>query len=90
MGYAQTVRDIVFWRWMFGLAVVPACLLAWSGTAVGSEQGFLSLALMYYPLCVLLVVVLAFLAMWAWLFAIEAWDFTLRLIGLRDDAPEEF
>lgn len=90
MGHAQTVRDIVFWRWMFGLAVVPACLLAWSGTAVRPDEGFLNFALMFYPFCLLLVIVLSLLAMSAWHFAIDAWDFTLRLIGLRDDAPEEF
>ena len=74
---------------MFGLAVVPACLLAWSGTAVRPDEGFLSLALYFYPVCLLLVVVLSFLAMWAWLYAIDAWDFALRLIGLRNEGPEE-
>lgn len=49
MRYSQAMREIVFWRWIFGLAVVLAYLLAWSGTTVRPDEGFLSLPLNLYP-----------------------------------------
>lgn len=82
------MREIVAWRWIFGLAVFPAALLAWSGADALPDEGLFSRALILYPICVLAVWVLTFVAMWACVLALGTWDFTRRLLGLRGEARE--
>lgn len=92
MRYARRVREIVFWRWIFGLALALVALMVWSGFVVISYDpslgapvlAFVLEALIVYGFSVLFVFVLAFLAMIVWDLACNAWDFFLDLIGLGD------
>ena len=73
------------WRWIFGLAVIPAGTLAW--LVDGPEAGLLVLAASFigaYPLGLLASFTLFFIALVAWVLAHDAWDFMLRLLGLDD------
>ena len=85
MRYVTDVREIALWRWVFGLALPLAALLA--RHVDSPDAGFLALALSFvgaYPLGLLIVFVLSGIAMWALVLALDARDFLFRLPGLRD------
>lgn len=79
------MREVVFYRWIFGVALLLAGLLSWSTKS--PDGGFLGLALalvVFYPFALLFVWLAGMFAMWAFYFALDAWDFLLRLLGLRE------
>lgn len=81
------MRQIVFWRWIFGFAFVPAAYWTWSGWGSNGDYGLVSEAagfIVYYLLGLLVVLLLGVVAILAWALACNTWDFILRLLGLRD------
>lgn len=78
------MRSIVIHRWIFGLALLVASWQTWF--VIGSDEGFLEKLLIFV---ILYIPVLAFsylvfgIAWFAWQIALSAWDFLLRLLGLR-------
>ncbi len=82
------MREIVLWRWIFGLAFVPAAWLTWFFADAYPDEGIVSQAFSFigvYLISLLVVTVLAGIAMAALDLAFNTWDFMLRLLGLRDE-----
>lgn len=50
--------------------------------------GFWQRALGLYVVCLPFAAVLAGLGLWAFVVAEDAWDFALRLVGLREDEDD--
>lgn len=79
------MSDLALWRWIFGLALVPAAGLMWLSRSL-PNGGLADLALGFaiaYLGSLLFTALLAGVALAAYTHALEAWDFMLRLLGIR-------
>ncbi len=76
---------IAFWRATLALAAVMA---AWMAALADGHGGFWQRALDLYGVCLPFAAVFAGLALWAFAVAGDAWDFALRLAGLREDEDD--
>lgn len=79
------MREIVIYRWIFGLALLLAVFLLWAFRA--QDDGFIGLALAFvvaYPFALLVVSLVTAFAMWAFDFALDAWHLLLCVLGLRE------
>lgn len=79
------MSDLTLWRWVFGLALLPAAGLAWLTRSLPSG-GLLDTALALvtaYLGSLLFTAILAGAALHVRAGASQAWDFMLRLIGFR-------
>lgn len=80
------MREITLWRWVFGLALAPTAAVAWLLRDVYSDSGVLDLALSLIPAYLVSLLVSALfvgLALSAFSFALNAWDFLRELLGFR-------
>ena len=80
------MREITFWRWVFGIALVPAAAWGRLSRDLYPDSGLLDLALSLIPAYVVSLFVVALLAGLALAVvdrAMDAWDFLQELLGLR-------
>lgn len=79
------MREIVIYRWIFGLALSLAGLYLWFFKVW--DEGFISVAFLFvliYPLALLMVLLVCCFAFGVFKFVAAAWDFLLALLGLRE------
>lgn len=80
------MREISFWRWIWGVAVVPAAAWVWLSRGLYPDAAWLGLPLSLVPAYASSLILVGALAL-AWLevadLASGARDFIAELLGLR-------
>ena len=81
------MREITVWRWVFGLALVPAALLTVSDLDTAGEAGAVEWIIAFAIACLVGLVLSGLavgIAVWTWLSASRARRFISELLDLRD------
>ena len=84
--YHLFVRDITFWRWIYGLALVLTVLVFWFFVEPSDGEpllGSVALFVLYFLCNLLMLTLLVEFALWAYDAVLDFASFMAELLGLR-------